>query len=133
MTHPPLCTRVTTQAGPVTPVDTSAPRVPTPGPTHLTAFVGRASELAEIGTLLRSVRLLTLTGGGGSGKTRLAAEFVSRSGADTCDEVAWVDLASLTDESLLARHVSAEFGLVEELGRPALDALSARIGRSRPG
>ncbi|HET7420848.1 MAG TPA: LuxR C-terminal-related transcriptional regulator [Candidatus Dormibacteraeota bacterium] len=69
-------------------------------PTHLTAFVGREADLHSLRSLLRSSRLVTLTGTGGAGKSRLAAEAARTSSAAWPDGVFWVELA---DES----HVSA--------------------------
>jgi predicted ATPase/DNA-binding SARP family transcriptional activator len=73
-------------------------------PTPLTPIVGRERELQELGRLMASSRLITLTGAGGSGKTRLAIEAVSRFAAG--DSPAWVDLAPLADGGLLTDHVS---------------------------
>lgn len=73
-------------------------------PTPLTPIVGRERELQELGRLMASSRLITLTGAGGSGKTRLAIEAVARFAAG--DSPAWVDLAPLADGGLLTDHVS---------------------------
>lgn len=96
-------------------------------PAHLTGFVGREAELTEIRSLLGSARLLTLTGGGGSGKTRLAAEFMARFRTDFTGEVVWVDLAPLSVEELLPRHLSAQIGLVEDATGSPTDAIAARL------
>ena len=66
-------------------------------PRHLTRFVGRESELRALRTQLQTSRLVTLTGTGGAGKSRLAAE-VARDGGDAWpDGVCWVELAAETD------------------------------------
>lgn len=96
-------------------------------PAPLTGFVGRERELADIRQQLQGARLVTLTGGGGSGKTRLATEYVARFSADFADGVAWVDLATLASESLLGRHVSCELGLVEDFERSPTEVLIARL------
>jgi predicted ATPase/DNA-binding SARP family transcriptional activator len=85
--------------------------------------VGRQWELAEIRRLLDSSRLVTLTGIGGAGKTRLAAEVAQRAAAAHQDGVAWVDLSSISDPSLLDRHVSAAMGFSESLERTCVDIL----------
>lgn len=115
----------------VTPVSAPATTFPGRPPTPLTAFVGRAPELAEIRDLLQAGRLVTLTGGGGSGKTRIAAEIAARDADAYPGGVAWVDLASLTDPTALARHVSSELGLVDEAGRAPLDGLTRRLAGAR--
>jgi predicted ATPase/DNA-binding CsgD family transcriptional regulator len=67
-------------------------------PHHLTAFVGREAELRSLKQLLRSSRMVTLTGTGGAGKSRLAAEVAKASGGEMWpDGVWWVELAAVTD------------------------------------
>lgn len=73
-------------------------------PTPLSPIVGREPELLELSGLMSSSRLITLTGAGGSGKTRLALEAVSRFASEASP--AWVDLAPLVDGGLLSDHVS---------------------------
>ena len=69
-------------------------------PTQLTTFVGRVRELAEAGELLRSSRLLSLTGPGGTGKTRLSLQ-VAAGAADAFPDGIWfVEFAALTDSAL---------------------------------
>src|SRR5829696_5897493 len=72
-------------------------------PQPLTALVGREQEAAAVSALIRhpEVRLLTLTGPGGVGKTRLAIEAANRSGNDFADGVAFAGLALLTDPELV--------------------------------
>jgi predicted ATPase/DNA-binding SARP family transcriptional activator len=86
-----------------------------PLPIPLTSLIGREHELAEIEPLLAATRLLTLTGGGGSGKTRLALAVGERV-ALRYDAVAWIELASLSDPTLLTQHVSTSLGIAEALG-----------------
>src|SRR5919106_100213 len=74
-------------------------------PASLTAFIGREEDVASLGRLLESARLLTLTGAGGSGKTRLASEVALRSASAYPDGVAWVELAPLADAELLPVHL----------------------------
>jgi predicted ATPase/DNA-binding SARP family transcriptional activator len=99
-------------------------------PPDWTSFVGRETELEAISTLLTGTRLLTLTGAGGSGKTRLAREVLSRHGPGPLAPAAWVELAPLEDPALLPRHVASAFGVSEEVGSAAQLAalLRARVG-----
>jgi predicted ATPase/DNA-binding SARP family transcriptional activator len=89
-------------------------------PSPLTRLIGRRTEIAELSALLAERRLVTLTGVGGSGKTRLAIAVGGRVGARYPDGVCFVDLAPLTDPGLVAGAVADGFG------RPAsADAISA--------
>ena len=74
-------------------------------PVHLTHFVGRDQELAELTRLVPSARLLTLTGAGGSGKTRLARELALRCGG-RFGRIGWVDLAPISDARLVAQEIA---------------------------
>ncbi len=101
---------------------------PSPGlrrmPAQLTSFVGRDKELARLTALLARERLVTLTGPGGTGKTRLAIEAA----AVMDGELAFVELAPLTDARLLAQTLAAALGLNEPgllptaAGPPAAEA-----------
>jgi predicted ATPase/DNA-binding SARP family transcriptional activator len=98
-------------------------------PVQLTQFVGRAREIEELAQLARSTRLLTLTGAGGSGKTRLAREVAVRA-LDSFARVAWVDLAPLTDVALLAEHVGIALHAQERVGPSAIRTLVDVIGET---
>src|SRR5881409_1356391 len=102
-----------------------APEAPAgaPPPTQLTSFIGRERETAAVQELLRSTRLLTLTGAGGSGKTRLALEVASRVGTQYPDGVAWVELAPLSNPELVPHHVADALGVRRDGIRAAGDAL----------
>ena len=77
----------------------------------LTSFVGREQELAELGKLLGEARLITLTGTGGAGKTRLATEFAA-SILERFAQGAWLaDLAGITDPGLVAAQVMEALGV----------------------
>ena len=90
-------------------------------PVHLTRFIGRDRELKELTGLAARSRLLTLTGAGGSGKTRLAEALAARVGA-SFGRVAWVDLAPLADPGLIVQQVGDALGVPQ---RPAVPGESA--------
>ena len=93
-------------------------------PASLTSFVGREGALLEVKRLLSMGRLLTLTGAGGSGKTRLALE-VARDLVGAYPEGAWlVELAPLSDPELVARAVAQALGVREQPGCSVQEALS---------
>ncbi len=95
-------------------------------PAALTSFVGRVDELAAIQESLRSARLLTLTGPGGVGKTRLALEVVGRlqRGVHPYTGGIWeVELAQLAAEALVPRALASGFGVREVPGRPPLETV----------
>ncbi|MGH2410723.1 MAG: ATP-binding protein, partial [Chloroflexota bacterium] len=94
-------------------------------PTPLTSFVGRERELAELTTLLERTRLLTLTGPGGTGKTRLAVRLGSAVGASFPDGVVFVPLAAVSDPSLLAPTISTVLGIHHGPGQSLRSALIA--------
>src|SRR5262249_29965632 len=91
-------------------------------PVQQTPFLGRERELAEALALLRrpQVRLLTLTGAGGSGKTRLALQVAADAFADYTDGVFWIPLQALRDPKLveptIARAVEARGEIAGQLG-----------------
>jgi len=97
-------------------------------PVQLTDFVGREREVAEARRLLESTRLLTLTGAGGSGKTRVALEVAGRVRREESVSVAWVELAGLAEESLLVQHLAGELGVHNESGAPSVRTLIDLIG-----
>lgn len=83
-------------------------------PVQLTSFIGRATEKGEVRRLLASTRLLTLTGPGGAGKTRLALEVAANVLEDLPDGVWWVELAPLSDTGLVARTVASALKVREQ-------------------
>jgi non-specific serine/threonine protein kinase len=88
-------------------------------------LIGRESERAVAQTLLleQAVPLLTLTGPGGVGKTRLALEIARDAGGAFADGVCWVDLAPLADPALVPATVVTALGLVPVAGRPLVETL----------
>jgi predicted ATPase/DNA-binding SARP family transcriptional activator len=81
-------------------------------PVPLTPLLGRSRELEETDRLLDATRLLTITGAGGSGKTRLALELARRV-QGRYEDVAWVELAPLTDPELIAQQMLVALGMRE--------------------
>ncbi|MEV4014605.1 BTAD domain-containing putative transcriptional regulator [Nonomuraea angiospora] len=90
-------------------------------PAQLTSFVGRSQELRELSTLPAGSRLVTLTGPGGTGKTRLAVEASGRVPGEVC----FVDLSALSDGAQVAPAVAAALGLRES--GPPEDRLVAAL------
>ncbi|TMB09617.1 MAG: adenylate/guanylate cyclase domain-containing protein, partial [Deltaproteobacteria bacterium] len=105
---------------------TTAPAPRAGCPVQLTTFIGREREIAAVDDLLKSTRLVTLTGVGGAGKTRLAAEVAARVTL-RFEASAWVDLASLSDPALVAELVAATLGYREEGGRSAVQTMVHRL------
>ncbi len=96
-------------------------------PTALTSFVGRDWELTEITNLLAESRLVTLTGPGGCGKTRLALEVATRLLEDRADGVWVVELAGLADPTLVPQVVATALGVEEQSKAPLLITLSEAL------
>src|SRR5680860_420684 len=97
-------------------------------PRQLTSFIGRERELAEIATLLRSSRLLTLTGAGGCGKTRLALELARQRLEDFADGVWPVELAALGEPELIGPAIAQAMDTRLASDRAAEIALAGHIG-----
>jgi predicted ATPase/transcriptional regulator with XRE-family HTH domain len=103
-----------------------------PLPSPSTLLIGRADEVTTATALLRdpAVRLLTLTGAGGSGKTRLAIETANQLRSEFPDGVVFVDLAPLSDPALVSGAIAATLHVREQPGQPLLQtvgkALTAR-------
>ncbi len=96
-------------------------------------FVGRGEELAVLARLLRDpgTRLVTLTGVGGSGKTRLALEVAKQLAADFADGIVFVDLAPVSDPALLLTAIASALDLHEPGGQSIDRALIARLHDQR--
>ena len=93
-------------------------------PIQLTSFIGREREMGEIKALLHSTRLLTLTGSGGCGKTRLALQVAADVMEAFHDGVWFVDLVGLSDPTIVPRAVASALGVREASGRPLLAMLA---------
>ncbi len=92
-------------------------------PQQVTSFIGREKEIAEVKALLDKTRLLTLTGSGGGGKTRLGLQVAAEL-LDGVGDGAWlVELAPLADKNLVVQTVAHVLGVREETGRPLLQTL----------
>jgi len=96
-------------------------------PLQLTSFVGREREMAEIRRLLAMTRLLTLTGPGGCGKTRLAVHAAAIASPTFEDGVQFVSLAPITDPELVVSTIAQALGVREQGSRPLLDALKDHL------
>ena len=96
-------------------------------PQQLTRFVGRKREMADIRDLWTHTRVVTLTGPGGIGKTRLALQIAVDSLPAYADGVWFVELASLADPGLVPQSVAATFGIRDEGSRSIGDTLAAYL------
>ncbi|WP_427885064.1 helix-turn-helix transcriptional regulator [Kribbella sp. GL6] len=90
--------------------------VPNNLPVMFTSFVGRTTQVAALRTQLAGSRLVTLTGPGGSGKTRLAAQTAAQLAERWTDGVWWVDLSAVTDSAQIPEAVAGAVGLLVEPG-----------------
>jgi predicted ATPase/class 3 adenylate cyclase len=100
-------------------------------PGQLSSFIGRTAEVDRIRELLDGTRLLTLTGPGGTGKTRLSIQAALAASEAFPDGVAFVPLAPISDPQLVAGTIQQTLGLKEELGRTSVETIADRIQRSR--
>jgi predicted ATPase/class 3 adenylate cyclase/DNA-binding CsgD family transcriptional regulator len=96
-----------------------APRLPA----QLTSFVGRDAQLTQLRELLAQNRVVTLTGAGGVGKTRLAVQVAAAMAGEFGDGVWYVDLAPITDPELVGVTVVRALGLPDQPGRSTMDSL----------
>ncbi len=92
-------------------------------PAQVTSFIGRAEEMMEVKRLLGTTRLLTLTGPGGTGKTRLSLQVAADVLENYPHGVWLVELATVSDATLIGETIAAAIDIREEAGRPPLDTL----------
>lgn len=125
------------QSRPV-PVDTTTNPVILPErnaalPAALTELLGRESELTAVDALLsrESVRLVTLLGSGGIGKTRLALEVANRASTDPDLRIAFVDLSSVQDAALVPNAIAEALGVLDTGDEPVLDKLKTALQQGR--
>jgi predicted ATPase/class 3 adenylate cyclase/DNA-binding CsgD family transcriptional regulator len=123
LTHPDL--------PPACAVVRSLDALPNNLPEQLTSFVGREHELREIGAALAQTRMLTLTGAGGCGKTRLAVQTA----ADTLDRFPdgawWIELAPLVDPEAIGAALGEAIGVKPLAGQSSLEAAVAHLAQAR--
>jgi predicted ATPase/class 3 adenylate cyclase len=92
-------------------------------PAQLATFIGRDRELAQVRALVGSSRLVTLTGAGGCGKTRLGLQLAAGLLDGSGDGVWLVELAAVTDEAAVADAICQVLGITAQPGRPVLETL----------
>jgi predicted ATPase/DNA-binding CsgD family transcriptional regulator len=97
-------------------------------PLQLTSFIGRERELATVAGLVRTARLVTLTGAGGSGKTRLALQAAADLGSGFADGVCFVSLAPIRDPSLVVSVVAQVLDVRETGNTPLVESLTSAVG-----
>jgi non-specific serine/threonine protein kinase len=100
-------------------------------PSELTSFVDRRTEVSEVKNLLASSRLVTLTGIGGVGKTRLALRVAATARRQSADGVWLVELADVSEPSLLIDVVAATLGLRDDPARPLQDVVVEYLSAKR--
>jgi len=100
-------------------------------PVWLTTFIGREQEIGDVRRLLGASRLVTLTGSGGVGKTRLSVQAAEAALGDFSDGVWLVELAPLSEPEQVAQQVAASLRLRDEPGRPVLERLTDHLRARR--
>ena len=96
-------------------------------PVGVAAFVGRGRERGKVTELVAAGRVVTLTGSGGCGKTRLAVEVAGDSAARFPDGACWVDLQGVSDPGMVAAAVAAAVGVRERVGQVLVDTLVEQL------
>jgi len=122
------------QPSELTPAPAEEPAPPPPAhgrglPVHLTPFIGREREIAELRRLLdrTEVRLLTLTGPGGVGKTRLALHVADQRRAEPGDRLVFVALAAVTQAGQVLPTIAQGLGLQEQAGQTLLSTVADHL------
>ena len=116
----------------IEPLVESPSNVPNNLPVQISSFIGREKELTALERLLAGSRLITLTGAGGTGKTRLALELAARLAVDTNadafpDGIWLVELAALSDPAFVPQTIASAIGVYEEPGSPLLPTLAGAL------
>ena len=103
-------------------------------PISTTSFIGREKEMKEVKELFDNNRLITITGAGGCGKTRLACEIASSMLGEYNDGVWFVDLAPVTDQNSVVNKVTEVLNIKEVPNQPVIDTLIEKTkNKSLPG
>ena len=100
-------------------------------PAVLTSFIGRDGPARELAGLLEEFRLVTVTGPGGAGKTRLAGQLARRLAERFADGAWLVELAPVQDQAQVAAVVAAVLGVREQPGVPAVEAVARVLARQQ--
>ncbi|AYE97494.1 LuxR family transcriptional regulator [Mycobacterium paragordonae] len=100
-------------------------------PAQLTSFVGRQAQMADLRQLITENRLVTLTGAGGAGKTRLAVELAGQLAAEFADGVWYIDLAPIANLAAVPVTVARTLGLPDQPGRSTRELLLQFFGPKR--
>jgi predicted ATPase/DNA-binding CsgD family transcriptional regulator len=100
-------------------------------PAQTTPFIGRRREIEEVQHLLHAARLLTLTGTGGTGKTRLALQVAAQIASEFPDGVYFVDLAPLSNHALVANAIAGALGVFENPAEVLPDTLKRALAQRR--
>jgi predicted ATPase len=97
-----------------------------------TSFIGRESQVAELQGAVKAHRLMTLTGVGGVGKTRLAVEVAARMADEFLDGVWFFELAAVTDPAAVPDAVAAVLGIIQQPSKTVTESVASALeGRSR--
>ena len=104
-----------------------APAPPSNLPLQLTSFIGREQEIAQVRRLIGQRRMVTLTGPGGTGKTRLALAVAVELAPDFADGICFVNLAPVTDPDLVASSIAQALGISVPASQPPLKWLNGRL------
>ena len=100
-------------------------------PVQLTSFVGRRREVTDVSDLLRKNRMVTLSGSGGAGKTRLAVRVAEQMVADFPDGLRMAELGAVRDQEVLVEEVAQRFGVTPVGGETLVVTLAEAIGADR--
>jgi len=114
-------------AAPPEPVAQRPRLTPAPLPAPATPLIGRERERTEVATAVAASRLVTLTGAGGTGKTRLALQAARDLAGNFADGVAFIDLAPVRDSSLMATTLARELGLASASAETAEASLKETL------